>query len=126
MDNFIYTIDKNKNTESITELYCITGAEDFVDNFGQPRTKQDDDRVLAKHIKDIDNQSKFYIRIANTNKLFNPISILGNESSSTFLDNTCRSNNKFKQVNQKVFSYYLQFLSSKNMLWLNKAERELV
>jgi hypothetical protein len=57
-------------------------------------------------------------------KLFNPVSIYGVEKDKNFLDRICRSNSKFKEVNHKVFDLYVKFLQSKNISWLNNAERE--
>jgi hypothetical protein len=64
------------------------------------------------------------IRLDSNNKFFNPVSIYGTEKNKTFLDRICRSNQKFSEVSEKVFSLYTKFLSTKNILWLNNAERE--
>ena len=32
---------------------------------------------------------------------------------------------EFKEVNYKIFEMYIKFLSTKNIAWLNNAEREL-
>jgi hypothetical protein len=55
--------------------------------------------------------------------MFNPVSIYGNKDLR-LLENISRNNKQYKEVNQKVFDMYLQFLSTKNTAWLHNAERE--
>jgi hypothetical protein len=126
MDDFIFTIDENKQDTSEYKFYCLVGDEDFLDLSGNPMTKTDNNKVLAKKITKTNNASQYFIRLATNNKLYNPISQVGEDKSTSIIDNTCRPTNRFTAVNQTVFDYYLQFLSSKNLLWLNKAEREKV
>ena len=68
---------------------------------------------------------KYVIKLSNNGKLYNPISVLGEEKTFTFLDKICRSNNRFKTVNEKAFNWYIQFLRSKNLAWFYNAEREM-
>jgi len=82
------------------------------------------DEILAKKILRSNNTYKYMIKKDTNGKLFNPISIYGQEQDKTFLDRVCRSNSKFIEVNQKTFDYYVQFLSTKNLAYLNNAERE--
>jgi hypothetical protein len=46
--------------------------------------------------------------------------------SEKFLSKIGRKEYNFKQVNQEIFDMYLNFLSTKNIAWLNNAEREMV
>lgn len=127
MSNYIYSPNKQKDTEENTvKYYCLSGNEDFIDDDGFPRRNTDDSFVLAKLIIKQGGQPQHYIKLANTNKLYNPINVIKQESSSSFLDNVCRPADKFKSVNNKVFSMYINFLLSKNILWFHKAERETV
>jgi hypothetical protein len=64
------------------------------------------------------------VKVSTSNYLFNPFSKLDRERSYSFLDNVIKPKDKYANVNEKVFIYYLKFLSTNNIVWLNKAERE--
>lgn len=128
MDEFIFEAKQNKDVETNqkNEFYCVTGSQEFFDNSQNPRVgEEEDSRVLAKRIYRDDGTSRLSIRLSNTGKLQNPLSIFGLEKQTSFLDRVCRSQNKFKEVNMKVFSFYLNFLRTKNVAWLHNAEREM-
>jgi hypothetical protein len=125
MDDFIFS-PKEKKDKTITEYYCMTGSEDFIDNDNNPRKKIDSKDVVAKRIQKTDNPTQYFIKISNANKLFNPLKSGLDDRSYSIVDNVCRPSDKFKTVNEKVFNMYLQFLSSKNISWLNQAERETI
>lgn len=131
MSDFIFTsnnsiFNTNKDTENTEEIsYTITGMEDECDDNGCPIVEDKDaENVFAKKIIRKNGTTKFLIRLSANGKLFNPMSIYGLEKDKTFLDRICRSNSKFKEVNHKVFDLYIKFLQSKNISWLNNAERE--
>lgn len=130
MNNFninTNSIYKNAPQSSEEEQVCYTilGQNDKLDSHGYPIISDPDNKhVFAKHINRQTGLSKYMIRLDSSGKLFNPVSIYGIEKEKTFLDRICRSNTKFKEVNQKVFNMYLKFLQSKNISWLNNAERE--
>jgi hypothetical protein len=84
------------------------------------------ENVFAKKILRADGTYKYMIKKDSNGKLYNPISIYGQEQNKTFLDRVCKSNSKFVQVNQKTFDYYVAFLSTKNIAYLNNAERERI
>lgn len=125
-NNFIFTIDHNKQDNTVKHLYCLIGNEDFVDSDNHAIVKEDNDKVLAKKITKPNNPPQYFIRLSTNNKLYNPLSQVGEDKSTSIVDNTCRPTNRFNPVNLTVFEYYLQFLNSKNLLWLNKAEREKI
>lgn len=125
-NDFIFTINHDKQETSEYKFYCLIGEEDFVDDAGNPMVKQDNGKVLAKKITRSDNPAQYFIRLSTNNKLYNPVSQVGEDKSTSIVDNTCRPTNRFTPVSPAVFEYYLQFLSSKNLLWLNKAEREKI
>lgn len=119
LDNSTH-IDHEKNYH-----YTIIGSHDFVDEEGNPRLKKNDDtKVLAQKIIRDDGSIKYKIKFNKDNKMENPLSIYGQQKDSTFLDRVCRSNDRFKEVNHKVFGIYLNFLKTKNISWLHNAERE--
>lgn len=134
MKNFIFnptSMFSNKTTHKEhnlgnEEFFTISGEEDFIDSSGSPRLEKDlAEKVYAKKIIRKDNSYKYLIKLSNNSKLFNPLSIYGIEQDKSFLNRVCRSNKKFKEVNQKAFEWYLKFLRTKNIAWLNNAEREI-
>ena len=122
-NNSIFNTKKDLDNKEIS--YTLTGMEDECDETGCPILNDNDsENVFAKKILRKNGTAKFMIRLSSNGKLFNPVSIYGQEKDKTFLDRICRSNSKFKEVNHKVFDLYVKFLQSKNISWLNNAERE--
>jgi len=106
------------------EYYTMIGEQDLILD-GQPYRNVLDEKVYAKKTQKKDGSYKLSIRTGADGKLYNPIHIYGKEKSNTFLDNVCKSSNdKFKTVNTKTFTWYTQFLTTKNMACLYNAERE--
>jgi hypothetical protein len=127
MDDFIFEQKRNTDveTEGKNEYYSVVGSEEFLDKNNNPRVASENDpRVLAKKIFRDDGSYRMSIKLNNTGKMQNPLSIYGAEKQTTFLDRVCRSQNKFKEVNMKVFDLYVQFLRTKNIAYLHNAERE--
>tara|TARA_Y100000004_G_scaffold158555_1_gene184911 strand:+ start:83 stop:475 length:393 start_codon:yes stop_codon:yes gene_type:complete len=122
--NNIYKTEDNLNEDLLQqEFFTLSGDEEFVLQ-ETPRRHKADDQVYAKRIQRKDGTYKLSIRTASDGKLYNPMSIYGEEKKSTLLDNVCKSNEKFRTVNPKTFDLYVQFLSSKNLAYLYNAERE--
>lgn len=128
MDNFIFKpsslFSKRSNNEESVEFYTLRGNESFIDELDRPRASKENSSVLAKKITRKNGTIKYSIRLGNNGKFYNPISIYGQEKTHTFLNRICRSNDRFKEVGQKVFGMYLEFLNTKNVSWLINAERE--
>ncbi len=127
MSNFIHEQKKIvTNSKNENEFYSIIGSQDFLDSKNNPRVSLEDDiKVVAKKIYRDDGSIRYSIKYEN-GKFINPISIYGSKIENTFLDRICKSNDKFKEVNLKVFEMYLKFLKTKNTAWLNNAERETI
>jgi hypothetical protein len=129
MDNFIFNPTSKFTEETIqqetsAELFTVFGKQDFLDKNNNPQLRLESDEVFARRVLRKDGSIKYSIRLSNTGKLFNPLSIYGQEQNHSFLNRVCRSNSKFKEVNEKTFSWYVKFLKTKNVAWLNNAERE--
>lgn len=108
------------------ELFTLYGQEDFLDSGNNPRCQSENsDKVFAKKFQRDDGTIKYSLKLDNNGKIYNPISIYGTSKTSSFLDRVCRSQNKFKEVNQKAFDMYLKFLKTKNIAWLHNTEREV-
>lgn len=126
MNDFIFRPKTNNNTESTNEFYTLKGMEDTTDSDHNCRLNSEvPNKVFAKKLYRDDNTHRFYIRVGNNGKLYNPVSIYGEEKTNTFLDRVCKDGVKFREVNQKIFDLYLNFLNTKNIAWFNNAEREI-
>ena len=104
----------------------MIGSEDYIDSNKYPRcTAANSSQVLAKKIYMDKGIYRYYIKIDNNGKIYNPLSIYGDVKQTSFLDRVCRSQNKYRDVNYKAFEMYLRFLQTKNLAWLHNAEREI-
>ena len=104
-------------------LYTIIDQHNFIDDDNNPRLSQNSNRVYAKRITK-NNTQKYLIKVDNTNKFYNPLSPVSSIKPTKILQTISIPKNQFKQVNQEIFSMYLNFLRSKNEAWLHNAERE--
>lgn len=123
--NNIYDEQKNIEDDKLkAEFFTVLGQEQTMLD-GKPCRIQEDDMVYAKRTQKKDGSYRNFIKLSSNGKLYNPVSVYGGEKTNNFLDRVCRSNDKFKAVNDKAFNWYVQFLSSKNLAWLHNAEREI-
>jgi hypothetical protein len=118
----IFTQNTNSHEEQ-AEFYVPAGHEDYTEN-SLTKSYEDNDYVCAKKIVRNNGTAKYMIKIDRASKFFNPFSIYDSENVTTFLESVCRSDKKFKEVNEKSFILYVKFLASKNMALLNNSERE--
>lgn len=110
---------------SSTEYYTILGDHDFIDSDNKPRTKEENKKTLAKCVTS-DSSKKFYIKTGTYGKIYNPMGMFSEGKSEKFVAKIGRKEYNFKQVNQQIFDMYVNFLSTKNIAWLNNAEREMI
>jgi hypothetical protein len=124
MENDIFRMNPNKveNTSTYTR-YTVFGEHDDIDSDGNPLTDQEKD-CLA-YIKNLNGDQQYYLKIGLHGKIFNPIGLYSEGKSNKFLSKVGKQEYNFTKVNSKVFNMYLNFLRTKNLAWLNNAEREL-
>lgn len=124
----LFTLDKNKteeNNSTESKFFTILGDHDFIDDQNRPRTNNESQSTLAKeHITN--NQIKYYIKIGTYNRIFNPMGMFSEGKNNKFIPKIGRNEFNFKQVNKSIFDMYINFLSTKNLAWLNNAEREMI
>lgn len=122
-NNFIFSQKQSSKPTQDNQYYTLVGQEDFIDDENNPRLKQDDNRVLAK--KTLQNKLKYLIKLDNAGKFYNPMSPVSSVKPIKILQTISISDTRFKEVNQTAFNMYLNFLRSKNIAWINNAEREV-
>jgi hypothetical protein len=106
------------------ECYTILGQQDYLDTMDRPRTESEDN-ALAKAVSVDNKPTRFYIKVGTYGKIYNPIGLYSEGQSKKFLAKIGRKQFEFKEVNQKIFDLYVNFLSTKNTAWLVNAEREM-
>jgi len=120
----MFKVDKSKTPEEYNyTYYTIFGSHEDLDNDGNPLI-QDKKKCLA-YIRHGNEDEHFYLKVGTYGKIFNPIGLYSEGRQNKFLSKIGKEEYSFTRVNSKVFSMYLNFLRTKNMAWLNNAEREL-
>jgi len=118
-------VQNNADKDSrVVESYTLIGNQEYLDEDKKPRVK-DEDNALAKSVSINNKYPKFYVKVGTYGKIYNPIGLYSEGREQKFLSKIGRKEFEFKEVNKKVFDLYVNFLATKNLAWLNNAEREL-
>lgn len=123
-DIFIPNINKVSTDTKNLELFTLIGQHKFLDDNKNPRVDLENDKVYAKKVI-LDSNQKYYIKVGTYGKIYNPIGLFSEGTANKFLSKIGKKAWEFKEVNSKVFDMYVNFLRTKNIAWLNNAEREL-
>lgn len=123
-DIFIPNTNKISTNIKNLELFTLIGQHKFLDDNKNPRVDLENDKVYAKKVI-LDSNQKYYIKVGTYGKIYNPIGLFSEGTASKFLSKIGKKAWEFKEVNSKVFDMYVNFLRTKNIAWLNNAEREL-
>lgn len=112
------------NDKHDVSYYTILGQHDFLDSDNNPSCHEDSPHVCAKKITN-NTKSRFYIKTGIYGKIYNPIGLYSEGTANKMLAKVGKKAWEYKEVNSKVFDMYTSFLRTKNIAWLNNAEREL-
>lgn len=135
---FVTNSGSSDTKEKVNKYYVLQGIEDFLDDYGYPRSNDYSDNVCAKAVADKptkhfgDTRGKdyrYYIRMDADQELFNPVQILSSvkdKKSNHFINSVCKSTDSFKEVSPSIFNSYIEYLKSKDIRWLKDAQRELI
>lgn len=124
---------RNDNHESC--FYTISGQGDYIDDNGMSRTSTEKSNTYAKKIKNKKNKTllrtnsfTYYVISKPNKRLFDPsiIHSVENKNKINFIDSVCKGGIGLIEVNESVFNKYLNFLKTKNISWLEEAQKELV
>lgn len=123
-DNNIFHINKKDQVDTVTyKCYTIFGSHDSQDDNNNPVC--DKKEASLAYIKTTNNSDQYYIKVGLHGKIYNPIGLFSEGRQNKFLSKVGKSEYNFTKVNSRVFNLYLNFLRTKNIAWLNNAEREL-
>ena len=124
--NNIFVINKNADGQhdSAEVLYTILGSHSFKDQDEFPIT-QDANSAFAKKKILSDNKIRYFIKVGAYGRPYDPMGMYSENQGNKFLTKAGKNLFEFKEVNEKVFTYYITFLKTKNKAWLNNTEREM-
>lgn len=123
------------NSGSIESFYyTTTGNEAFFDRDGIPSQKEESKSTFAKKVKN--KQSKnlsgteafgFYVKAYGNKRLYNPYDKYSIEKSNnpTKIENICKNQEYFLEVNEYIFKKYLNYLKTANKYWLSEAQKDI-
>lgn len=125
INNTFYTIKDKEEQDRDIEHYTILGDHEYLDDNHNPRLSKENEITFAQKITYPSGNVKYFIKIGPYGKIYNPIGMYSEGTASKFLSKFGKKAWDFKSVNQKIFELYINFLRTKNIAWLNNAEREM-
>jgi hypothetical protein len=124
--NDIFKINKEHQEETNSyQRYTLFGQHENLDTEGNPITFKEKNTYAYIKTNKTNNKQNYYIKIGLYGKIYNPIGLYSEGKANKFLSKVGKNEYNFGKVNQRVFDMYLNFLRTKNIAWLNNAEREL-
>ena len=128
---FIINKDRNpKELERTETVYTMIGNQDHLEDeypcleLTSSEAEESPD-AHAMSIK-IGNRPKYYAKRGRHGKLFNPIGMYSEGMASKRLGHAGKLEWRFIEIKQKAFEFYKDFLRTRNLAYLNNAERELL
>jgi hypothetical protein len=128
IENCIFNPIQNvKNNDEEPENVYITlfGEQNFIDEKGFPRTTESSKNVYAKKTFSNGN-ANFFVKASRYGKLYNPMGMYTEGNANRISRMTGSNEFVFKKVNLRIFELYTSFLKTRNIAWLNNAEREML
>ena len=133
MHQDIFVIDPSREPpeERVVTVYTVIGQEDYIeDDSGLPCLSVDLDEAnidpYAHAMKIVGEAGRrFFVKQGPYGKLFNPLGFFSEGHESKVSRHTGRLKWELKEVKEKVFDFYVNFLRTKNLSYINNAEREL-
>ena len=132
-DDGLFIIDPSRDTPQgpTSTVYTVVGKEDYIDDAGLPRLSASTEEAWVSpyaHALKISGKSgtRFFVRQGPHGKLFNPIGFFSEGKESKVSKHAGKREWELREVNDRVFNFYLNFLRTKNLSYINNAERELL
>ena len=105
--------------------FTISGKNDATSVEGYPIiTNEASDFAFAKKIVGV-QKTRYFVKMNSSGKILNPIGLYSESTHNKQLRHTGAAEWQYAEVNEKVFTNYLNFLKSRNNAWLLNAEREI-
>lgn len=133
MSEFSIKKKKDSKVEEKTVVYTFFGKHDLEDEGGYPLLDMSDidiDNILKDPevcaVKTMQRGvNKYYVKRGKYGHLFNPIGIYSENTQYKQERHAGKPLWTLRLATKKVFEYYINFLKTKNIAWLNNAEREV-
>lgn len=104
-------VEIEEATEDVVTYFTIKGKQDDFDIDGFPVQEKENKDTLAKR-----SGNRRLVKIDNMGKFFNPYGMYASRANYE----------RWLQVNEKTFNFYLNFLKTKNQSFLLNAERNAI
>ena len=134
MSEHVIRQDKDKDgfyTEPVTSnqntvLYTVRGREDFVDQNGcfQINYQPVEKAKTNPYVHAIRHNHRYLVKLGENGKLFNPYGPFSEGMETK--QRVGRPTWKFINTNKNNFDQYVNFLKTKNEVFLKNAEREII
>ena len=123
---FVINQDKEENNDSSTEVFTIYGKQEFQDSEGFPRLEESNEDHADAYAKKIvvGRRTKYYVKRGRYGRLYNPIGLYSEGTARKQMRHAGHPEWQFKETTKQVFDKYINFLKTKNVAWLNNAERD--
>ena len=128
-----FKINKEREDDVLpdAEVYTFSGEHDMINGEGYPVLDlsyeddifQDPDAYAVKITKG--QKINYYVKRGKYGKLFNPIGMYSEGRKRQQMRHAGRPEWRLENTTEKIFNYYINFLKTKNLAWLNTAEREV-
>ena len=135
LENDIFQPKKQQNrvTDNDDAVFTLVGKQDYfdeerypiiedLDQNGQFVEAEERDQAYALRRVGTD-MTRYYLKFGGPGgRLFDPMSVDGDRYGRKLLPGL--GEYRWREVNRKAFSYYINFLKTKNKAYLRNAERE--
>jgi hypothetical protein len=126
MDNSLFKINpEQKHSLYAYNYFTLFGQHDDFDDEGNPTTNDEKKGFAYTRLNTNDKTEQYFLKVGLYGKIFNPIGLYSEGRENKFMSKIGKNEYNFTKVNKKVFDMYVNFLRTKNLAWLNNAEREL-
>lgn len=125
---------KEEESKTLFEAYTYSGEHDYLNLDDFPCVDIDlndeeydvftDPNVFALHITK-GHKNTYYVKRNKSGRLLNPLGLYEEGKSEKYMNHAGRPEWVLQPTNVNVFEYYINFLKTKNIAWINHAEREV-
>ena len=125
----IFVIKENvgiSEAERYIECYTVKGKEQFLDEAHYPRTKFENNSNTHAKLVSIGESKRYYIKFNRTGRIFDPCGLYDEIQQTRESRHASRPNWKWRQVSERVFLFYLEYLKTRNKAFFINAERSIV
>lgn len=132
MTNFKINTEKENELNTIIKVYTYYGEHEFLDENGFPMLEVEEGIENVFNLTDAyavsfsrGAKTNYYVKRGKHGRLYNPIGMYSEGNSKKQLKHAGKPEWNFSATNEKIFTYYINFLKTRNLSWLNNAEREV-